>query len=420
MPNNLTTYVLENGLTVYFYNDNSKHTIRAELVTKYGGRYKDFILDGKEYHTCDGVAHLIEHFLCEHGKAGNYLSIAGEKLISSNALTSFNMTRFYIDGVENMEETLLAMLTNIYNPLFTEENLKKVKNAIYEEIRRKNDRKFFEYNVKFNESLYHNIKIKSTLGTIEEIKNLDLDTVKACYNAFYRPGNQFLVVAGNFDKEEFLKQIKDFFDKQPIEKHETKLIDLKEPVTVKNKSFKVYKYTSDTYIDIRYKINIKKLSPRERLDLESAIINHLAINFGHFSKLNEQLEKEKIVVGDINYWIEFTKDFLICSIGGYNTDSKKFIDSINNVINKKEFNKELYELEIKETLTRFILRLDSINAIIGPFIENNVIYNYPYLDKAEDFDIPFEKYKKIINSLDFSNYTIGYLINPENKEDCKN
>ena len=37
---------------------------------------------------------------------------------------SFNMTRFYIDGVENMEETLLAMLTNIYNPLFTEENLK--------------------------------------------------------------------------------------------------------------------------------------------------------------------------------------------------------------------------------------------------------------------------------------------------------
>ena len=50
MPNNLTTYVLDNGLTVYFYNDNNKHSIHAELVTKYGGRYKDFILDGKEYH----------------------------------------------------------------------------------------------------------------------------------------------------------------------------------------------------------------------------------------------------------------------------------------------------------------------------------------------------------------------------------
>ncbi len=417
MPNNLTTYVLDNGLTVYFYNDNNKHSIHAELVTKYGGRYKDFILDGKEYHISDGVAHFIEHFLCEHGKAGNFLTLSGDNFIESNAFTSLDATRYYIDGVENMENALNIMLTNIYNPLFTIENHEKVKKAIYEEIRRSNDRKFFDFNVKFNECLFHNSNLKSNIGTIKEIEDLKLETVKACYHAFYKPTNQFLIIAGNFDKEKYLKQIKDFFANQHINKHEGYLIDTKEPLTTKKNSFKVYKKTTDTYTSIRYKINIKDLSPRERLDLESCLGNYLAINFGYSSSLKTKLEKDNIIVEHIDCYMEFQPNFVICSIGAMTKNEEAFVKTVQNVMNNKSFDKELYELEVKQSLTRFILRYDSLQKTIIPFIDNIIYFDYPYLDEAKDFDIPFDKYKEIISNLDFSNYTIGYLIDPKDKED---
>ena len=417
MPNNLTTYVLDNGLTVYFYNDDTKHTIHAELVTKYGGQTKDFVYDGKKYHTSDGIAHLIEHFLCEHGKAGNFLTLTGEELINSNAVTSANMTRYFIDGVENMEKALNIMLTNVYNPVFTVENLEKVKKAIFEEIRRSNDQKFFKFNEKFKESLFNETDFKSVIGTIKEIEDLDLETVKICYNAFYKPNNQFLIIAGNFNKDIYLKQIKKFFNKQKIEKHETKLINLNEPRKVKNKYFEVYKETPDTYTSIRYKIDIRALSPRERLDLESCLLNYLTVNFGYSSLVRKKLEKDKVIVDGINYFVDFQEDFVICSIGAYTTNDDVFLQTIQKEIKHKNFNEELFNLEVKQTLTRFITRFDYLSSIVIPFIENIIYYNYPYLDEAKDFDIPFEKCKKMINDLDFSNYIIGKLIDPKFKKE---
>ena len=417
MPNNLETYILDNGLTIYFYHDNTKHTIHADLVTKFGGKTKDFIYDGKEYHVSDGIAHLLEHFLCEHGKAGNFLTITGDQLITSNAVTSRDMTRYFINGVESMENALNIMLTNVYNPLFTVKNFETVKKAIYEEIRRSNDQKFFHFNEKFYESLFCNSTFRSVIGTIKEIEDLDLETLKICYKAFYQPENQFLVIAGNFNKDKFLKQIKEFFAKQKIEKHDTKLIDLKEPLTVKNKYFNVYKETSDTFTSIRYKINISNLSPREKLDLESSLYNYFVMNFGYSSSIRKKLEDDKIITDGIGFFTIFDDDFVICSIGAYNTNSEIFIKTIQNEINNKTFDEELFKLEIKQTLTNFITRFDYLLNIVDPFIENHVIYNYPYLDEAKDFDISFEKYKSIINSLDFSNYTIGELIDPKYKNE---
>ncbi len=417
MPNKLTSYVLDNGLTIYFYNDDTKHSINAQLVTKFGGKTKDFIYDGKEYHLGDGIAHLIEHFICEHGKAGNFLTLTGDKLISSNAFTYTDMTRYYVDGVENMEEALEVMLTNIYNPVFTIENFDKVKKAIFEEIRKSNDQKFFQFNEKYNECLFNNETFRSVIGTIKEIKTVDLETVKVCYHAFYEPTNQFLLIAGNFDKDKYLKQIKEFFKKQKIEKHQVRLIDLKEPKEVKKDYFEVYKETPDTLTAIRYKIDIKNLSPRDRLNLESCLLNFLTINFGYSSDTRKKLEKDKIITDGIGYFVDFQSNFLIVDISAYTTNSDIFIKSVRENIKNKQFDEKLYNLEVKQTLTRFITRFDNLYGVIIPFIGNIITYNYPYLDEAKDFDIPFEKYKEIINSLDFSHYTIGKLIDPKYKDE---
>ena len=49
--------VLDNGLTIYTYVDERRHTNTVQFVTKFGGLYKDFKYKNKEYHIRDGIAH---------------------------------------------------------------------------------------------------------------------------------------------------------------------------------------------------------------------------------------------------------------------------------------------------------------------------------------------------------------------------
>ena len=57
-----------------------------------------------------------------------------------------------------------------------------------------------------------------------------------------------------------------------------------------------------------------------------------------------------------------------------------------------------------------VLRDESIFKIIGPFIENVVSYNYPFLDTIDDvLKTNYDDYVKYIKNIDFSNYTITII-----------
>ena len=61
--NKIETIKLDNGLTIYLYQDKRKHTTLFQLVTRFGGTTEDFIIDGKEIHLHDGIAHMLENYL---------------------------------------------------------------------------------------------------------------------------------------------------------------------------------------------------------------------------------------------------------------------------------------------------------------------------------------------------------------------
>ncbi len=128
--NTIETIQLKNGLTVYLYLDKRRHSTFFQLTTNFGGLTKDFVLNDKEYHLHDGIAHILEHYVVECNDDGNFIKELGEKQMNTNASTHYQVTSYYFDAVEDVEYGIRTMLHGIYHVHFDNEKLEKLKNPI--------------------------------------------------------------------------------------------------------------------------------------------------------------------------------------------------------------------------------------------------------------------------------------------------
>ena len=164
--NKLEKITLDNGLTIYLYPDTKKHTTIFQFITLFGGTSKDFIIDNKEVHFQDGLAHILEHYLVECNKYGNFIDILGKMEMSTNAATSLTHTKYYFEAVEKVDEGIKTIIRSVYNPIFTTDNLEKIKLPIYQEIKGKQRSKFFEENKEILHSTFKNIKFRNVITSM--------------------------------------------------------------------------------------------------------------------------------------------------------------------------------------------------------------------------------------------------------------
>ena len=412
--NKIETITLQNGLTIYLYEDKRKHTAIFQLITRFGGATKDFIIDNKKRHFQDGIAHILEHLIVECNNYGNFLDILGKKEMSTNAITSQNCTRYFFETVENIEFGIKTILNCIYSPIFTNENLEKLKKTIYQEIRGKENNRFFHENIEVLKNTFHKVHFHSTGGTIEEVKKTTIEDIKLCYESFYQPNNQFIIVAGNFDKEKVLNTISEETKELNIPKHKIQKINIKEKQEVKKKVGQIFFPTPTSYLEVTYKVPINHLSNIEKLKLDFYIHYFFDMNLGVTSPLYKKLVKEKIITTGINRSNRTINDFLLISIGAYADKKEHLKEQIIKTIKNITIDKEIFELDKKNTILDIILREENLSSVIGPLIGNIIDFNYPYPDTVEDIKkLNFEEYKKMIFSLDFSNYTITTIDNPK-------
>lgn len=415
--NKINKVVLENGLTIYLYNDKRRHSTFFQFVNLCGGITKDFIVDGKEYHMQDGLAHILEHYVVECNDKGNFLKILGEQQMNTNASTHLNMTDFYFETVENVNFGIRTMLEGIYNVTFNVESLEKIKNPIYQEIRGKSDSKFYQLNRLCNDNLFNNIKFRDIGGTLDEVKNTTIDDLKLFYEAFYQPNNQFIVIAGNFNKKEVLEEIYNFYENLEYQKHDVKVIKVKEDVEVNKKEDILYYKTPLEYVNITFKFDVSKYSPIEMLNLDYYIHTFFNSFFGTTSKLYEKLTKNKIITSSIACGNVRLNNTLTISIGSYTHDVEVFKKEVLNTIKEMDgFDEEKFELDKKTSIISMILRDENIFKTIFPFVDNIVDFNYPYVDTVEDVEaFTYEDFINTIKKLDFSNYSINTIVDPSKK-----
>ena len=405
--NEIETVKLENGLTIYLYEDKRKHTCIFDIITKFGGMSKDYKIDNKVYHFQDGIAHILEHFLVECNKYGNFLDILGKKEMNTNASTSTKITRYYFVTVNNIEFGIKTILKSIYSPVFTEENLEKLKEPIYQEIRGKQTNKFYHEEIKVLDNCFHKLKYRTIGGTLEEVKNTTIEDLKLVYETFYQPENQLVMIAGNFDKESVINTIKEEMKNYTFKKHQVEQLKIKEPKTVVYKKGEILFPTQEDFTEVTYKISLDHLDNITRLKLDFYLYYFSKMTTSYSSPLYKKLIKEKIITGELLKTVTEIDDYLLFSIGAYTKKEQDLVENILMTYQNPIFDEEIFNLEKKNNILEIILRKENLSSMISPFIENVTLYDYPYPDTVEDIEnFTLQEMQEIITSLDFSNYTI--------------
>jgi len=409
--NKLDTIKLDNGLTIYLYQDTRRHSTFFQFITLFGGVTNAFKFRNQEYHIHDGMAHLLEHYVVECNERGNFLEELGKRQMNTNASTHYHMTRFYFEAVEDVEFGIQTMLDGIYHVNFNQEKLDKIKKPIYQEIRGRMDNKFYHSNIMTLQNLFSEIPFRSIGGSLEDVQNVTVEDIQTCYEAFYQPKNQFIVVAGNFDKKKVLDEIEHFYQGLSKEFDEVEVLKQIEPVEVKKQKDTLLFPTPQNHVEISFKIDVSSLMPKERLDLDFYLGCFYSHFFGFTSKIYQKLVKEKVITTSIACGDNRIENFLVISISSYTDNIECFIESIFDTIkNLDDFDEEKFELDKKASILRMILRDENIMNMILPFVDNVVNFDYPYLDTVDDVkSLNFKDYVRMIQNLDFSNYTITLI-----------
>lgn len=408
----LEKVVLENGLTIYLLNDNSKHTTIANLIVNFGGLDTEVMIESKRYNIKNGTAHFLEHLVLESSSYGDLMNIFGKNAIRSNGLTSLNNTRFYIDTVEDIYENLELLIKGIHNPIFDEKVIENIRKPILEEKRTSLDNKYSNlYNANVN-SLLNNKNFKSILGYLKDIESIKLKDLKFCFNTFYKPTNEVIVIIGRFDRNNIIKVIEETYNSLSFNDDYVEKIVRPFKKKVNKKKSIVKGNTNIGRTVISFKLDTIDLTSYDKLMLDLYLFSFLKMNFGVMSKLNKSMIKDNIIVGNIQFSSSILEGYHIVRIEA-NTNYSKIFEKeiIDFVLNKKYvFSKDLFELYKKGYIVELISRNDNLYTILEPLIENIITFKYEALDEVKDIEnMSFEAFIAKIESLNFNNYTITKL-----------
>lgn len=411
-------FKMKNGPKVVLYQDTSKHVAFASLYVMFGGDVKKAKIDGKEYKIPNGIAHFIEHLLIEHSKYGNFLLDMEKKNTDCNGFTNKDRTEFYVNSVENFEDDLVKLINVVNNSHFTKKNIEEVRSTIIKEKMMEKDRNFVDLMRLDYSLLFKNIEYPNVLGEVDDIKNISYEDVKLCYDAFYRNENEIIVIAGNFNIGKIEKILKENFSKKELKYKNVELLKEKEGKEIANLTGSIKKNISMDYVRVTYKIDASSFKGKDRVDLDFYMYMFLSYLFDPSSDVYNDLVESKTCIYNLDYSSYFIDDYLIIMIGTTTDNHEAFIDKVVDTMKSKKVNEEDFELRKKDSIVEIILREDTLGKTINPFVNNILVYNYDKMDTTEDIEsLTFEKYKNVIEGLDFSHYAISMML--KNGDKCE-
>ena len=241
-------YVLDNGLTVILHQDSSDPLVHVDITYHVGSAREEI---GKS-----GFAHFFEHMQfqgSENVGDDQHFKIVSEAGGTLNGTTNSDRTNYYQTVPSNQLEKILWLESDRMGYFLDSVTQKKfeIQRETVKNERGQNydNRPYGLVREKIAQALYPVNHPYSwlTIGYIEDLNRVNVNDLKAFFLRWYGPNNATLTIGGDFDSQQALNWITQYFGNIPP------------GPTINNIEQPLFKLPSDRYISYEDNINLPLL-----------------------------------------------------------------------------------------------------------------------------------------------------------------
>lgn len=320
--------ILNNGLRIIMVPLQDTETVTVMALAETGSEY--------EKESENGISHFLEH-MCFKGtvKRPTSLDISLEldNLGSANnAFTSNDHTGFYAKAHSDKTEQLIDIVADIYlNSSFPEEEIKKEKGVVIEEINMYEDRPQSKVWDILAAAVFPNQSAgRTVLGTKETVSNITRDDLIAYHKKHYVPEATVLVVSGKINEEKVFAKIEEQFGR--LEKAER----IPKPPVVQNQTAPLvklhHKKSDQTHFVIAFRSFVDLYDARVYTAGMLAAILSKGMSSRLFQKIREELGLAYYISAGHNPEIDY--GVFTINAGVSNSKLTKAIEAIMSELRK--------------------------------------------------------------------------------------
>ncbi len=400
---------IDNGLEVYLYTKDNISNNYVTFTTKFGSINNKFIPINKNkmINIPNGVAHFLEHKVFAQKENPQPEEFFAQSGAYCNAYTTFKNTTYMFSGPNNLKENINYLLDFVQSPYFTKDNVKSEKGIINQEINMCNDNLTDVLYEHIRQNAFKNNPFKnSIIGTKKDIAKITPELLKTCYDTFYNPENMFLVVTGNFNPNEIIKEIEENQSKKEFTKLDSlKLKEYNEIDSVVKEKEIIKKDTNIDKFSFNIKIPLNKKISKKKFNVYLFII--FSLLFDDTSTFDERLKKEGIITSSLYINLLNCDTHTLISLINETNQHKKLLKEIEQELKNIKINEEDLERKKKVLISNEIFSYENIEIINEAIIDNIIFDNHVesnMIDLIKSINI--KELNSIIKSLNLTNKTI--------------
>lgn len=385
---------LSNSLRIFLHQTDSLRSATVGIWIASGSRF--------EKRENNGISHFIEHIVFKGSEKRNGFEIAeGMDEIGAyvNAYTTKEYTFFYTKALDyQILKAADILFDMIANPKLSESDIETEKGVILEEIAMCEDDPADVCSELTERSIFEGTTLgMDILGTRQTVSSFKSSHFKEYMREFYVPERMVIGINGNFNKEEMLGKIEEYFGAfkdtdNPLQSYD---VPFKKTMSLKKMD------TEQTHISLTF-----KGIPVEHEDLYSLQVCMFILGTGTSSMLNQRIREQLGLVYSIDSWLgRYLGGGYICvsmSLGSQ-SEEKALTETVGIIKNFKDTVTERQVQIAKEKLISSLImsreqpqsKLSAMGhnlLFYGRFIEDDEIIEKIKKVSLEDVKIAADRY----------------------------
>lgn len=196
------TFTLDNGLKVFVVQNDKLPRVSFSLVLD-----RDPIVEGNKAGLTSFVGEMMTAGTTTRSKddLDNEVDFIGASLSASS-------TSLFASSLKKHQEKVLDLMMDVlYNPVFPEEELEKLKKQMLTGLAQSKDNPDAISGRLTSSVVYGKEHPYGESASEETVKNVTVDDVKLYYHTFFKPNIAYLAIVGDMDKAEAERVVKKYF-----------------------------------------------------------------------------------------------------------------------------------------------------------------------------------------------------------------